>query len=420
MALSISNLLTLIETEILDNNTGLISPFKLRTVLNEMVNSDLNLISLNNLLGLSDWSASTSYKLGKGVIYGDEIYKSIVVMTTLGTFIPEEWVKIGNAKDEYQLSVTYLVDDALLTGLNTGFYSVQALGITGLDREYPVDGKGSVQVYKGNNSSETIIYYTNYNTLTSFVKNGESNWKELTASGSGGDSGWTNPLPTTNTVGGIVAGTVPNFATSADVFNAIFYTFQIPTISFSTSTSLIEKGTTQIITLTYNINPRDGIIATKELWKNGVFFQTLSNNTGTINETLTTNTNYQIITTYTNTTPVNSSILNITFVAPTYHGVLTSSNINETQIKTLTKRVRNKANDANLNFNPVLQRYVYAYPQSFGALTSIIDQNGFNVTDSYVLTTIAFTLADSRSETYNVYYNNADTTQTNFKQTFNF
>ena len=114
------------------------------------------------------------------------------------------------------------------------------------------------------------------------------------------------------------------------------------------------------------------------------------------------------------------------FTPPTFYGVGAANALSGANtvvdLATLfpgSKALRLTKGQANVSFSPVLQRYFWIYPASFGALTKIVDQNGFDVTASFTQSTKSFTLIDgSTSESYYVYESNADTTQTNFLLTF--
>jgi hypothetical protein len=238
------------------------------------------------------------------------------------------------------------------------------------------------------------------------------------------------PNPTTISIGGLPSGTTPNYTTLQEVFDAMLYPFIAPSISLSSS-SLHEKGLTINKTMNYSISLNSAIISTRNILLNNVQEAVINNNSGSYssptnlnwsnspNTTLYYPHNFTFRTTYTNYSQQNSTI-SVEFAAPTYYGSLDISNVDETNIKTLTKTIRKKANDSNLSFSPTLQRFVYAYPSSYGNLTTIIDQNNFNVFNSFNKTVVSFTLADSTTEFYNVYTSNADTTQSGFKLTFNF
>jgi hypothetical protein len=259
------------------------------------------------------------------------------------------------------------------------------------------------------------------------------NWYNISnISGTSGlDTSYIRTEPTKVPLGGLPQGIIPNYGTIQELLDDVFYPFTSPTTSL-TSSSLHEKGLVVNKSMNYSITLNDGIVSTRQILLNNLLETSLISNSGTYNSpsnlqwsnspnpsllyyahTFTFSVNF------TNSGQLNSSIL-IEFAAPTYYGVLAYSNVDETNIKTLTKVIRKKANHSNLNFNPTSQRYIYAYPTVYGDLNSIIDQNNFNVTSSFTKNVILFTLSDLSTESYNVYVSNNDTTQVNFNNSFNF
>lgn len=250
-------------------------------------------------------------------------------------------------------------------------------------------------------------------------------------SGSGGnvDISYIRAQPTKISLGGMPSGTIPNFAKIQDLLDTVLYPFTPPSISLSSS-SLHEKGSVVSKSMNYNISLNNGIVLNRGIYLNNFLEFSPISNSGTYNSPslLTWNNspngapyythNFNFRVNFTNSGQLNSGI-SVQFAPPTYYGVLNIGSVNETNIKTLTKSIRTKANDSQL-FSPVLKRYVYAYPASYGNLVSIIDPNGFNITAGFTKTNITFTLIDSSSEIYNVYVSNSDTTQTNFRLNFNF
>lgn len=260
-----------------------------------------------------------------------------------------------------------------------------------------------------------------------------STWQFLNSNGTGSlvDISYIRPTGTKVTVGGLPSGSIPNYATIQDLFDDILYPFTNPTISLSAST-LHEKGLTINKSMTYSITPNDAIVSTRQILLNNSVVTTLGSNSGTYNSpaNLTWSTSpspstlyyahtFNLRVNYSNFTQQNTSIL-VEFAAPTYYGSLTLANVNETNIKNLTKVVRKEANHTNLSFSPTLQRYVYAYPAIYGDLVSIIDPNNFNITAGFTKNVMSFTLADSTTESYNVYVSNSNTTQTAFLIDFNY
>ena len=82
-----------------------------------------------------------------------------------------------------------------------------------------------------------------------------------------------------------------------------------------------------------------------------------------------------------------SKSISYTFVSPYYTGVSSTDTLTETDITALTKKVETKSNKT-INYTTKQSYMVFAYPVSYGAISSIIDQNGFNVTTSFTKSTV--------------------------------
>ena len=78
----------------------------------------------------------------------------------------------------------------------------------------------------------------------------------------------------------------------------------------------------------------------------------------------------------------------------------TTNTLTETEIIALTKKLETKGSKT-VNYTTAQSYMVFAYPKSYGAISSIIDQNGFNVTDSFVRSTVTVNSAE-----YYVYCSN--------------
>lgn len=116
------------------------------------------------------------------------------------------------------------------------------------------------------------------------------------------------------------------------------------------------------------------------------------------------------------------------FVDPFYYGVDSIGNITSLDgstasraqmVSDYTQSISSKS-DKTYSFTPAAQRFVFAYPASYGALNRIVDPNGFDITSSFIQTTFTYTRADATTATYNLYYSDSDTTQNGFAITFDF
>ena len=82
-----------------------------------------------------------------------------------------------------------------------------------------------------------------------------------------------------------------------------------------------------------------------------------------------------------------SKSISYTFVSPYFTGVSATDTVTETDIIALTKKVEAKGNKT-INYTTSQSHMIFAYPKSYGAIKSVIDQNGFNVTDSFTQNTV--------------------------------
>ena len=82
-----------------------------------------------------------------------------------------------------------------------------------------------------------------------------------------------------------------------------------------------------------------------------------------------------------------SKSISYKFVTPYYIGVSITNTLTETDITALTKKLETKGSKT-VNYTTAQSYMVFAYPKSYGAISSVIDQNGFNVTDSFTQSTI--------------------------------
>jgi len=106
-------------------------------------------------------------------------------------------------------------------------------------------------------------------------------------------------------------------------------------------------------------------------------------------------------------TNVISSTVTFSFVYPYYWGV-GATGLTPAQVAALTKTVQNNTNSQAVAFTPAVgQKYYFAYPASYGALTSILDQNNFETIADWTLTKSNITGLDASAVSYRIYsFNN--------------
>ena len=80
-----------------------------------------------------------------------------------------------------------------------------------------------------------------------------------------------------------------------------------------------------------------------------------------------------------------------------------TNTLTETEIIALTKKLEAKGSKT-VDYTTSQSYMVFAYPKSYGAISSVVDKNGFNVTDSFTQSTITIGTVE-----YYVYCSNKTT-----------
>jgi len=259
--------------------------------------------------------------------------------------------------------------------------------------------------------------------LTALPASEAGNWQPITGGGPSADISFdgSRPIRTLPQVGQVGGGT-----NLLEFLERAYYAFRPAQIGIG-GVPLQEKGTTVTLNLQVNVTAED-----ETTFSNG----RIEDATGNVVATFTASPGTQTATpitgimanqTYTakldvanngepETLSANRSVI---FVAPTYYGV-GAAGLAEPDIKAMTKVLRQRSDHNNVPFSPTNERFYYAYPNSYGAVARIIDPNNFDVTASFNARQESFALADSTPEAYRIMYNNADTTQTDFRLDFDF
>ena len=255
--------------------------------------------------------------------------------------------------------------------------------------------------------------------------------KEINNGGSGGI--FETDQLTINSAGGIKTNTDLNGKTWQEIIEAMFYPYTQPVISVTGTPNggVYEKGNTQTITNVKVVVTKKSKKITKvevfngatslgsktgtEVENGGTFNFAVSVPVNSINVQLTAK-----ATDETGDSGVSSATTGaFTFVYPYYVGICDDGvAIDETLVKSLTKKIENKANKS-ISYTTNNQRMVFAYPKSYGAIKSIIDPNNFDVTATFTSTTVSVTGLDGTAQDYYVYVNGAST-QSNFTMKFNY
>lgn len=232
---------------------------------------------------------------------------------------------------------------------------------------------------------------------------------KLEAVGSGGSAETEHDVTANMTVGAIASGTtIPQGTSLTGFLERLLITEIAPTTSFTASGSGVkEVGTSVTPTLTLNITSKGTGTPTAIKFYSGstlldtqAYVDGTNSYTYTMESAVTTNTTVKGVLEYTKSSGASATIeksASYTFVLASYYGAVTTAPTTLADITALTKNVKNtKALTATFTLDN--QRSCYAYPSSFGNLTSIKDANNFEYISSYTRTTIGdyvvYTLTD--------------------------
>ena len=237
-------------------------------------------------------------------------------------------------------------------------------------------------------------------------------------------------------LGGIKEGTNLSNMSVQDVLSKLLFPYIAPVINASITRnpnkSIYEKG--EVVTIT-EIN---GVVTKKSDKITSVAFLDSSNvlkeftvdveNGGNFTYKFTTpiditsdlpNNRFRMRVRDASTNATYANTNNINFYYPYYFGVIEENQeITENLFSNFTKKIEAKGNKSN-NYTTNNQCMVIAYPKSYGTLKKILDQNSFDVTNTFIKSEVNVTGLDKTSQVYYVYTNNASSV-TNFKITFQY
>lgn len=255
------------------------------------------------------------------------------------------------------------------------------------------------------------------------------------------DTNYIRTEAVTSPIGGLKSSYVPS-GTIQEILDAILYPPVAPEVTLTSTTfndndikekevDAIAASTTVPFSITVTKHTND--IASVKFYVDGAEtpLSGISAVTGNT-QTLTGD--------YANTSGINASIkfkvvvedtkgmkaekeLSVTYVNPMYAFSFTgnASAITETEIKAGTKILKTKGAVTSA-YTHTASKAVFAYPASYGAVTKIVDQNGFDITGSFETATVAVETNSTGpvSVNYTVVVAKTDVTLNNFKIAFNF
>lgn len=238
---------------------------------------------------------------------------------------------------------------------------------------------------------------------------------------------YTNSTPTLTTIGGVSSGSTFAGKTLQEMFDDLLYPYTVPTIilSISPSAGLREFGNdVTSVDLTATTTKQSDTLTSVVFKRDGVAIDTntppASPSGGT--EDYTEPTDVTTTTTFTatvndGTTVVTSNSQTYTFVYAYYYGV-GAPDLTGAEIAGLTKSVIGNTSSVAFTSSPSSQVFYFAYPASYPALTTIYDNNNFQITNDFTVSTTSITNTYGQATTYRVYEYNNVTTLSDFTTTY--
>ena len=245
--------------------------------------------------------------------------------------------------------------------------------------------------------------------------------------GEGGAGFYTPQGETTAEVGGIALGTDLGLdpVSVQYILDYMLYPDLGPTTNLLTNpvSGFYEKGDDQIpvlltSTITAGALPLTSFTFSKS--GTGVIFTDATPTPGVENYTdlvgVTTDTTYTAF--VTDGVQSDSATKTFTFVATYYYGVDDPGLDISTDGGGLTKVIQGNTPSFAANFSPTVEVYYFAYPSAYPALTSILDDSGFETIGDWTVSTVSVTNSYGNTENYRLYEFDNLTTQVNFTNTF--
>ena len=217
---------------------------------------------------------------------------------------------------------------------------------------------------------------------------------------------------------------VTNCTNALDTLFDIQAQSPLVTLVTAPSTVLREFGNdVASVTLTANTTMRTNPITSVIFRRNGTIIHTVPSPNASggsevylENNVVNSNTTFQAV--VSDGTLSNSSSRTFNFVYPFYWGVGAPA-LTSAQVQALTKAIETSG-DKVVTTSPTNEVYYFAYPASYGDLTSVLDTNGFETLGAYTKRTENMTMLDASTQSYFIYEFNSLTTQTNFTNTYKF
>ena len=252
-----------------------------------------------------------------------------------------------------------------------------------------------MNAWDANSVPEGFITY-NEEDKKSYQWDGQQ-WTEYTAGGGGGGT-WTSTDPTAVTVGGLKQGTNLSGKTTQEIIDMMVNPYMPPAIgiSINPSTTLYEIGRDATVTVTANLTKKTKDITGARILKNGADLKVASPDEITAKTFSQASVTFNSDTTFSSKVSdadgeVNGNTISVKFTRKSFYGLIDAGATvdSDTAIEALGSN--QLTGSKGLTWNNLTannQKLAYAYPESFGNLTSIKDQNNFDYISSFIKTTV--------------------------------
>ena len=252
-----------------------------------------------------------------------------------------------------------------------------------------------MNAWDSNSVPEGFITY-NEEDKKSYQWDGQK-WTEYTAGGGGGGT-WTSSDPTAVTVGGLKQGTNLSGKTTQEIIDMMVNPYMPPAIgiSINPSTTLYEMGRDATVTVTANLTKKTKDITGARILKNGADLKVASSDEITAKTFSQASVTFNSDTTFSSKVSdadgeVNGNTINVKFTRKSFYGLIDAGATvdSDTAIEALgSNQLTGSKGLTWNNLKANNQKLAYAYPESFGNLTSIKDQNNFDYISSFIKTTV--------------------------------
>lgn len=428
------------------NSAGVFKPTTIQT-------SDIEYIGMDSTLGGD--SLKEKILLGKRQFGGDDIMTDNLLSSDSDILF---YNTKSDSDDQSYTKISILAGTEPTIYENAPYIEADVVG-DAIDLSL-IDPSGNINIIAGDTISgqdrnitlNDVVYPTRYqNTLASngqvlkyyngqmvWANVGSSNVDSFSSSGTfsiygspillnGSPTTYTNATPTLTAVGGISAGTTFSNVSLVDMFTALLYPYVAPSVSITLNASSIytvtNNNTSYVVaeynslsslkynyTITKKSKDVSSILSPSLLdsWIGPTPPQITPSRLVGSSSTTIPSIAYTYLLSVTDGTATSSTTAQLKYVYPYFYGVPSSALNFTNPINTLglTKIIQEKSNNSVLLSGTNVKIY-FAYPSSYGNLTSIVDTStNYEYISSFTKTTITVNSSSplwSSSQSYNLY-----------------